>query len=178
MDLATHQRKLLGLFRATYQATPEDGPYLNRVAASRDLEEGRRNIFLWRLWVLERTSVLTFRILLRRRLLEDAVNRFISQRNISPFRETQAPDFLRAMSDHEDQSVAAVARFELALEQVRGGDEASYAIPFPTDPVALLHALALDRDVPAELAHEPAQNHYEIIVSRNLPGHFEVRDLA
>jgi hypothetical protein len=175
MDLATHQRKLLGLFRATYRVTPDDGPYLNRVAASRDLEEGRRNIFLWRLWVLERTSALTFRILLRRGLLEDAVNRFISQQNISPFRETQAPAFLQAVSDHDDPLVASVAQFELALDRVRGGDAASYAIPFPTEPIALLHALARDQDLPDEAIRETRQDRFEVVVSGALTGCFAVR---
>ena len=37
-----------------------------------NLAEGRRNIFLWRLWVLEGTAVLTFRLLRRRQLLDPA----------------------------------------------------------------------------------------------------------
>ena len=46
MDLAAHQRKLLGLFRSTYQVCGDDEAYIHKVAQSRDLEEGRRNIFL------------------------------------------------------------------------------------------------------------------------------------
>jgi hypothetical protein len=171
MDLATHQRKLLGLFRSTYQVCDEDGAYLKRVAESKDIEEGRRNIFLWRLWVLERTSALTFRLLRRRGLLEEAVNRFISGQNISPFRETQAPAFLEAMSGHGDALVAAVAGFELALSRVRDGDGGTYTIAWPVEPVAVLHSLAQDRELPDDLL----RGDFEVVVSRDLPGLFAVR---
>lgn len=63
MDLAAHQRKLLGLFRSTYRAGPGDDAYIRNVARSKDLREGRRNIFLWRVWVLKRTCPLTFNLL-------------------------------------------------------------------------------------------------------------------
>lgn len=172
MDLATHQRKLLGLFRCTYQVCEEDGPYLNRVAHSKDLREGRRNIFLWRLWVLERTCALTFRLLLGRGLLHDAVNTFISGQNISPFRETQAPAFLQAMSAHQDSLVAAVASFELALARVRDGDSERYVIPWPASPVLVLGALARDRALPDDLP----PGTFEVIVSRDLPGQFAVNE--
>ena len=98
MNLAEHQRKLLGLFRSTYKVRHDDDPYIRKVARSKDLAEGRRNIFLWRHWVLERTAVLTFRLLKRRQLLEPAGNAFMMQYNISPFRETQTPAFLETMS--------------------------------------------------------------------------------
>jgi hypothetical protein len=170
MDLATHQRSLLGLFRGTYQVAAEDGPYLNRVAQSKDLEEGRRNIFLWRLWVLERTCALTFRLLRGRGLLHDALNRFISGQNISPFRETQAPAFLEAMSVHEDSLVVAVASFELALARVRDGDNKRYVIPWSTEPAVVLQTLALDRALP----HDLRSGIFEVVVSRDLPGEFVI----
>src|SRR5438093_1790613 len=99
MDLADHQRKLLGLFRSTYQVRADDDSYIHRVAQSKDLEEARRNVFLWRVYVLERTCVLTFTLLKRRNLLKETLNAFITRQNISPFRETQAPAFLEALSD-------------------------------------------------------------------------------
>jgi len=55
MDLANHQRILLGLLRTSYQPGRDDAPYYHRVAASPDLREARGNIYLWRVWVLERT---------------------------------------------------------------------------------------------------------------------------
>jgi len=74
----------------TYKARPDDDAYIRKVARSKDLAEGRRNIFLWRLWVLERTAVLTFRLLKRLQLLDPAVDAFmintISRRSVKPKR--------------------------------------------------------------------------------------------
>ncbi len=174
MTLAAHQRKLLGLFRSTYNVCPEDGAYLNRVAASKDLEEGRRNIFLWRLWVLERTCALTFRLLRQRGLLQHAVNRFISGQNISPFRETQAPAFLESVAQDEDALASAVASFELALNKVRDGDRGAYSIPWPVEPLPVLHALAQDRELPRNLQW----GSFEVLVSCDLPGQVSVSGSA
>ena len=66
MDLADHQRKLLGLVRSSYQVRADDDAYIHNVAQSEDLEEARRNIFLWRIYVLERTAALTFTLLKQR----------------------------------------------------------------------------------------------------------------
>jgi hypothetical protein len=118
MDLATHQRKLLSLFRSNYQAHPDDDSYIQRIARSKDLKEARGNIFLWRIWVLERTAPLTFALLKHRKLLNQAVTAFIKGHNISPFRETQAPEFLAMLSTHDDSLIASVAQFELALLNV------------------------------------------------------------
>src|SRR5215831_8867509 len=108
MTLAEHQRALLSLFRCSYEPREDDDPYFRRVAQSRDLEEARKNVFLWRIYVLERTCILAFTLLKRRNLLEAALSAFIAGHNISPFRETQAPAFLEAMSSHPDRLVAAV----------------------------------------------------------------------
>jgi len=171
MDLAAHQRKLLGLFRSTYQVRADDEAYIHKVAESKDLEEGRRNIFLWRVWVLERTAVLTFNLLKRRHLVEEAVGAFMRQSNISPFRETQTPAFLEAMSGHPDSLVASVAQFELALMKVKQGDAGSYVVPWKHgEPLAILNSLA--KDVPFECsAHEGA---CQILISRDLPSQFQV----
>jgi len=83
MDLAAHQRKLLGLVRATYQVRADDDPYIHRVAQSKDLEEARRNVFLWRIYVLERTCALTFTLLKRRNLLKETVSAFIEDNALS-----------------------------------------------------------------------------------------------
>jgi len=170
MNLADQQRKLLGLFRSTYQPRPEDDAYIRHVAESKDLAEGRRNIFLWRIFVLERTCALTFRLLRKRRLLEETLEGFISAHNISPFRETQAPDFLAALNHHHDSLIVSVAQFELALLKVRNGDSASYVIPWRVEPHAVLYCLAKDLPLPENFE----TGSYEILVSHDLPSHFEV----
>ena len=171
MNLAEHQRKLLGLFRSTYKVRPDDDPYILKVARSKDLAEGRRNIFLWRLWVLERTAILTFRLLKRRQLLEPAVDAFMMQYNISPFRETQTPAFLEAISDHPEPLVASVAQFELALRRVKQGDPGRYVICWSHgDPLPILNALA--KDTPFE---DPAPGDTrQILISHDLPSLFHV----
>ena len=170
MDLAAHQRKLLGLFRCTYQARADDDAYIQKVAQSKDLEEARRNIFLWRIYVLERTCILTFTLLKRRNLLEETLSAFIMQNNISPFRETQAPAFLESLSGHHDSLIASVAQFELALMKVRHGDPGSYAVPWNVEPHVILNSLA--RDIPLEA--KPREGPYQILVSRDLPSRFQI----
>jgi hypothetical protein len=171
MDLAAHQRKLLGLFRSTYQVCADDEAYIHKVAQSKDLEEGRRNIFLWRVWVLERTAVLTFNLLKRRYLVEEAVGAFMRRCNISPFRETQTPAFLEAMSGHPDSLVASVAQFELALLKVKQGDGGFYVVRWNHgEPLPILNSLA--KDVPFDCgAREGA---FQILISRDLPSQFQV----
>lgn len=174
MDLATHQRKLLGLFRSTYRPSAADDIYIHNVAQSRDLQEGRRNILLWRTWVLERTCALTVRLLRQRNLFDATLAAFIERNNISPFRETQAPRFLEALSNYSDGLIRSVAQFELALLRVRQGDTATYVIPWSLDPYPVLDSLA--NDMP--LRDRVSEGAYEIVVSQNLPYEFQIRRLG
>jgi len=173
MDLATHQRILLGLVKSTYRVRADDDPYVHRVAASRDLAEARRNIFLWRIWVLQRSCVLTFALLKQRRRLEEALSQFIARYNISPFRETQGPAFLEGLHMHDDRLIASVAQFELALMKVQHGDTRSFVVDWPCDPHPVLNALA--NDLP--LGEEPAPAAYRIQISQELPYGFEIHRL-
>ena len=169
MNLATHQRQLLGLFRSNYEVPPDDDAYIQRVARSRDLEEARGNIFLWRVWVLERTAPLTFNLLKQRNLLQETVCAFIRRHNISPFRETQAPAFLEGLSGHHDNLIASVAHFELALLKVKQGDSGFYVVRWDVDPCTILNSLA--RGLPLVEAPEGA---YEVHISRELPSQFRI----
>src|SRR5438309_7276392 len=144
MDLKTHQRKLLGLIRGSYEPPTREDPYIRHVAQSADLQEARRNILLWRIWVLQRTCPLTFNLLKHRQLLGDAVTAFMAHSNISPFRETQTPAFLEFMSCYEDTLVASVAQFEMAMIRVRQGDETPYVVQWTVEPLEVLNSLAID----------------------------------
>ncbi len=170
MDLQTHQRKLLGLVRGSYEPTAREGPYIRHVAQSADLQEARRNILLWRIWVLQRTCPLTFSLLKHRQLLGDAVTAFMANSNISQFRETQTPAFLEFMSCYEDTLVASVAQFEMAMIRVREGDETPHVVQWSAEPLQLLNSVATD--TPMEC--EPAAGEFEIIVSHDVPGGFAV----
>jgi hypothetical protein len=171
MDLANHQRILLGLIRSNYRVRPEDDAYFHEVSQSKDLEEARGNIFLWRVYVLERACVLTFTLLKQRDLLKQELDAFISQHNISPFRETQPPDFLRALSSHDDPLIASVAQFELALWKVGQGDPASYTVSWSVEPHGILKNLA--KNIPIDEESAP-KGDYQILISRDLPFKFRI----
>jgi hypothetical protein len=171
MDLANHQRILLGLIRSNYQVRSEDDSYFHKVSRSRDLEEARGNIFLWRVYVLERACILTFTLLKQRGLLKQELDTFIRQHNISPFRETQPPDFLEALTFHKDHLIASVAQFELALWKVRQGDPASYKVAWSVEPHSILNNLAKDRPINEEIV---PRGDYEILISRALPFLFQI----
>jgi hypothetical protein len=170
MNLAAHQRKLLGLVRSTYEVRTDDDPYIHKVAQSRDLEEARRNVFLWRIYVLERTCALTFTLLKQRNLLKETVSAFITRHNISPFRETQAPAFLELLSGHQDSLIASVAQFELALLKVKQGDLGSYVVPWYVAPHTILHSLARD----TLLEDAVPKGAYQIVISHDLPSQFQI----
>jgi hypothetical protein len=170
VDLATHQRRLLGLFRSTYRPSADDDAYIQRVAESKDLREARKNILMWRFYVLERTAALTVTLLQQRGLLTERLNAFIAQSNISPFRETQAPAFLEMMSAHPDPLVAAVAQFELAFLKVRAGDSGRHLVRWPVQPHSVLDCLARNQPLPTDLPAGP----YQILVHRQLPGCFQI----
>ena len=170
MDLATHQRKLLGLFKTTYQVCADDDAYIRRVAQSKDLAEGQRNISLWRIYVLERTCALTINLLRQRDLLTETLSSFIARNNISPFRETQAPAFLGELIHHQDHLIASVAQFELALMKVRQGDPCSYMVTWNVDPYSILNSLA--KGIPLDC--EVIEGTYRVVISRNIPGQFQI----
>jgi hypothetical protein len=174
MDLASHQRILLGLMRDTYRPGTGDAPYYHRVAASADLQEARGNVYLWRVFVLERTCVLTVALLRRRGMLEDALRAFIRQRNISPFREYQPLDFLGCLAGHRDPLVVSVSQFELAMMKVRTGDAGRYVIDWGCDPAPLLHALAQGSALPAPCAAAAGGQPYRTVVARGLPHLFVI----
>jgi len=173
MTLAAQQRKLLGLLRSTHDGGSDDDHYIRTVAASPDLREARRNILLWRVYVLQRMCPLTFALLKSRGQLGDAVDAFINQRNISPFRETQAPDFLDMLSAQPDL-VGAIARFERALMHVRDGASGPFVVPWTTDPHPVLYNLAKQRPL-----DEPvAAGEWQIVVSSTEPGLFRIDRMA
>lgn len=170
MELADHQRILLGLLRSNYQVRQEDDPYFHQVARSKDLEEARSNIFLWRVYVMERTCVLTTALLRQRRMLDAALQAYIKSHNISPFREYQPLAFLASLADHPDALVASVSQFELALMKVREGDAGCYVVAWHVDPRAVLNSLALD--LPLDAAQLTGA--YVTRIARDVPHFFTI----
>jgi len=169
MTLAAHQRKLLGLLRATDDSSTEEDPYIRAVAASADLREARRNILLWRVYVLQRMCPLTFTLLKLRGQLGDVIDAFIRACNISPFRETQAPEFLDMLSTQPDL-LGAVAQFERAMMRVREGAPGPFVISWNVDPHVALYRLA--RQLP--LDDDIAEGAWRIVVSPRESGLFRI----
>ena len=169
MNLAAQQRKFLELFRSTYQMSVGDDEYIQTVAQSKHLREAQRNILLWRVYVLERTCALSFRLLKRLNLLEVTLNSFIKKCNISPFRETQALAFWESLSNHGESLIASVAQFELALFRIRQGDPGSYIVLWTVEPYAVLHSLATDSPLKSGAA-----GMYKMLISCNVPSEFVV----
>jgi hypothetical protein len=170
MDLAGHQRILLGLMRANYKLRHDDEPYFHRVARSPDLQEARGNVLLWRVYVLERTCVLTVALLRQRAMLESCLQGFIRSHNVSPFREYQPLAFLASLAHHPDPLLVSVSQFELALMKVREGDPADYVVPWQADPHMVLHCLAQDRP----LVLPPESSSYLTRIAANLPQLFVI----
>ncbi len=173
MDLGNHQRILLGLMRDTYQPGADDAPYYHRVATSVDLKEARGNVHLWRYYVLERTCVLTVELLRQGALLDEALEAFIREQNISPFREYQPLAFLEFLAGHDDPLVVSVSQFELALMKVRDGDPCRYCVDWSYDPAPILHALATGAALPDTAAPEL----HRIDIGADLPHLFEINRL-
>jgi len=173
MDLGNHQRMLLGLMRDTRQPGENDPPYYHRVAASADLREARGNVHLWRIYVLERTCVLTVELLRQGAMLDEALEAFIREKNISPFREYQPLAFLEFLAGHEDPLVVSVSQFELALMKAREGDPCHFFVDWSYDPAPILHALALHTALP-DIA--PPDLH-RIEIGGDLPHLFEINRL-
>ncbi|MFL6658681.1 MAG: hypothetical protein ACJ8GW_11450 [Massilia sp.] len=172
MDLAAHQRILLGLLRANYQVRSEDDDYFRQVAQSPDLAEARGNIYLWRVYVLERTCVLTVALLRQQGRFEAALQDFIGSHNVSPFREYQPLAFLDSLADDADDLLVSVSRFELALMQVREGNQDTHVVYWQHDPRTVLHSLAQDQ--PCML--DDSEGRYITRISHTLPHLFTVEE--
>lgn len=170
MELSGHQRILLGLMRENYEVRPEDELYFHRVAGSPDLQEARGNVLLWRVYVLERTCVLTVALLRQRGLLETSLQAFIRSHNVSPFREYQPLAFLTFLAGDPDPLLVSVSQFELALMKVREGDSASYEVAWQNDPHEVLHCLA--QGLP--LRAPQGGGSYRTRIGRHLPQLFAI----
>jgi hypothetical protein len=173
MTLAAQQRKLLGLLRSDLDGTADDDAYIQVVAASADLREARRNILMRRVYVLQRMSPLTFTFLKSSGELGAVVEAFIRDRNISPFRESQAPDFLDMLSGHPDL-LGAIARFELAILRVREGASGPFIFSWKVDPHRVLYALATQQPLAADVT----AGEWRIVVSAQECGLFRIERIA
>lgn len=172
MDLARQQTALLCLLK-TGRADDCD-PYIQTVAGSEHLSMLREIILAWRLFDIQRHCQLTASLLKKRGRFEEAVKAFAATPNLSPFPDKLGELFLRQMSEHADQLVSCVARFELFLTKVRLGDPGEYTIDWPTDPKRIITILT--KDGPFDSL--PAVAPHEMRISRCFPGLVQVRPVS
>lgn len=173
MELAIMQRQLRDLIKHAYHPTADEHPYIRSVAESPGLIMVQDIILWWRAFLLEQYCRLTARALKERQCFEETVDAFTRARKLPPFVEELGEEFLREMQYHPDNLLASVAQFEYALLCVKRGSEISYVVHWDYEPYGILHCLMQG----LSLAAAQIPGHYQTVVSRHIPGHFQVRAL-
>ncbi|MGE0826160.1 MAG: hypothetical protein AB7G75_17090 [Candidatus Binatia bacterium] len=170
MDLAIHQRQLLGLLKGTQQITESADPYVQSVARSAHLPIVQEVIQWWREYGLEQTCPLTTTLLKRRGLFEEAVRTMGRTHLPSPFIEQLGMVFLEMLSRETDSLTASLAQFERALIQVKRGDNATYTIAWEYEPYAVLSQLLGSNG----FDDSAIRGSYQTVVSHAFPELFRV----
>jgi hypothetical protein len=173
MELAAMQRQLRDLIKHSYHPTADDPPYIRRVAGSPGLAMVQEIILWWRTSLLQQYCRLTAQALQARHCLAETVHAFTRARALSPFIEELGEAFLQDMRQHPDSLLASVAQFEYALLCVKRGHEQSYVVHWDYEPYGILHCLM--QGLPLATAQRRGQ--YQTVVSRHIPGYFQVRAL-
>jgi hypothetical protein len=170
MSLASHQRKLLGLIKSTYEGSNDEDPYIREVTGSTNLEVMREIATWWRALNIERYCVLTTSLLKSWDIFERTVEEFAKTREPSRFIECLGTQFLEEMGQHENHLISSVARFELALIRVQGGDTGKHVVDWQHDPAVVLDKLLCG----APLGEGISGGYYRTIVSNEEPGLFRI----
>ena len=166
MDLASHQRRLLELIKATGGVQQRDEPYFAEVARSRNLELVREISLWWRAVGIETACPFTSALLKTRGLFDALIRECSRAEGSSPFIAEQAAAFLERSVAHEDPLLRSVARFELALIRIGAGSRQEYVVEWQHDPLRVLDAL---------LRGEPGEaGLWRTVVARHLPHGFRV----
>jgi hypothetical protein len=125
----------------------------------------------WRIYNVQRYSVLTCQLLKRKGFFEEAIRAFAARRKLSPYVERLGAAFLDEMSHHEDVLIASVARFELALVRVKLGDPRTYVIEWEHDPEQVLEMILKGKPNDETAL---SQRCSRTRVSREIPDLFEI----
>jgi hypothetical protein len=169
MDLAAHQRQMLELLQFSPAKLESNDPYVERLAGACELATIREIILWWRLFDLETYCALTASVLKQRGIFDDEVRAFLGRGRFTRLRDKLRTAFLAEMRHHDDELIAAVAGFELALIKVKDGDPAPYQVNWGCDPRPVIKSL-LNRQPLPELNRGP----YCTIISRDAPGFVRV----
>jgi hypothetical protein len=173
MSLAEHQRAVRDLL--CDRAVERHDAYVEEVSGSEAVALVQDIASSWRRFALERTCPLTAAALRQRGALDDALATHGRHGPHSPFLEVLAQQFLALAAHHEDELVAAIARFELSAHRARTGAASAdedVVIDWPCDPWDALQAV-LDAQPPP-----PASGPWRTCARATTPDQFRIDRLA
>src|SRR5215208_7305791 len=173
MDLASHQRKLLGLIKCTYKGSNDEDSYIREVAQSTNLELIWEISAWWRALNIERYCFLTTSLLKSWGEFDTIVQEFAKNGGTSRFIESLGTQFLEAMGRHENHLLSSVAQFELALIRVKSDDTSEHRVDWQHDPTIVLGKLLRGDPIGGALGN----GHYRTIISSEEPGLFRTLKL-
>jgi hypothetical protein len=146
-SLEIQQRGLLSLIKD--RAPVLQDPYLQQVSESRELVLIRRIALWWRLYALERQCRFTGKLLKQLGRFESFAASYFETCAASPFVEEVSLEFLRWLIDREASIVQSVARFELALLEIRAGVTDNAIVQWDRHPGGVIEALEANQTIPA-----------------------------
>lgn len=164
LNLELQQRGLLDLVKSR-GGFPDD-PYLQRVAASRELMMVREIAIWWRAFQLEAQCRFTSRLLKRFACFNLTVTNYFNKNATSPFIEELSRDFLKSLRTHHNKLIAALSQFEYALLETHNGSDGTWEIVWDRNPNLVI--LALEKGIPLPLPEPECR--YRMRVARDLPG--------
>ena len=140
MELEEQQRALLGLIKKRAVTLGQD-EYLRRIAQSDELLLAREIAVWWRALGIERNCPQTSLLLKKLGRFEPVVEAFYCRCSTSPYMEEMGRQFLTELSGDADPLLAAMARFELAIQRFAAGEDGEFVIEWDRDPNQVLAAL-------------------------------------
>ena len=167
MNLETYQRSL---HRLVTHGKPEidDPQYVQALAGSSSLAVVREIVCFWRAYSLERSCILTTTWLKGQGRFESEVERFLTTETFSPYADESRVQFLRYLVTDNDPLVAALAEFEIALDEVRFDSCEMRILEWPCDPKPILSAILNDNDI----IDPVISKRYRVTISSALPDGF------
>ena len=120
---------------------PDDPPYIQQLAYSKELMLAREITHWWRAYQIEQYCPLTATWLQLHDLLDEKVTRYYENTNVSAFIEQASADFLAFLQADADSITCSIVRFEKALLDIRRGEKKEYEIEWELNPYMVLDAL-------------------------------------
>jgi hypothetical protein len=167
MNLETYQRSLHHLF---IHCKPEsdDPQYVQAIARSSNLAVVRDIVCFWRAYSIERSCILTATWLKGLGRFETEIERFITTEIFSPNGDNSKLQFLHYMETDDDPLVSALAKFEIALDEIRFDSCQMRILEWPCEPKPILSAILNGSDI----LESEISKRYRVTISSALPDGF------